>query len=269
MLVERYGNNQEEQRLRRLLERAFRENVPYDSFPEKEALRNFLLERQGNRCAYCERKINDKKRAAKEERPSARRKPTNKIEHFHPQSNSSMSVECENAAGCGDPLKASLELSNLLAVCAGQTEHQGATLKHCDTSKAGADICVSFKNPNVVRVDRPREPATGSLVVVARDGTVTPNPAYFPSEEQQQQAEAVISSTLNLNVGWLKDTRAALYAELTKLLAEIVRVQSKKHPNRGRPQLRAAFLKSKLLQLEKREYEYPSVYFSFCAHYSD
>lgn len=267
MFVDRNGDKQEEQRLRRLLERAIHEGVAYDDFLEKEALRNYLLERQGHRCAYCERKINDKKRTAKEERPGERRQPTNKIEHFHPQNNSFWSVECENATGCDDPLKASLELSNLLVVCAGQTEYQGKKLRHCDTNKEELDICVQFKNPNVVCVNGSREPARGSLVVVTRDGTVAPNPVFFPSEEQQQQAEEVLNSTLDLNAGWLKDTRAALYAELAKSLAKIVRIQSKKHRNKGKAQLRADILREKLLQLKKGQFEYPSVYLSFCAHY--
>ncbi|OFT28094.1 hypothetical protein HMPREF3170_10505 [Corynebacterium sp. HMSC08D02] len=268
MFIQRRQDNQEEQQLRAELQRALRQGLEFHDYPGKDKLRAFLLNRQGHRCAYCERRINDKRRTSKKSQADTRRAPTNKIEHFHPQSSVTASDECRAAAGCNELHESSLELTNLLAVCAGQTDFAGVVSRHCDTSKANTDICAQLKNPNTAEQRDPSAPELGSLVVVERDGTVRPNPAYFPGEEEMKAAQDVLNDVLNLNAIWLKEARAKLYALLTRGLVSAIKEQSRKHHNVSRRQLRQKIVRARLKTLETKAPEFPSVYLSFCVENS-
>ncbi|OIR46043.1 hypothetical protein [Corynebacterium sp. NML130628] len=263
MFVHRSQDSQEERRLRRLLQDSIRDGEDFATLSYKDELRAYLLERQGKRCAYCERQINNKQRSSKKEQADERRPPANKIEHFHPQSNVSGSAACVQAAGCADLAKAPLKLSNMLAVCSGQTKIAGAVGEHCDTSKANTDICRWMQNPNTARPADSKSPELGSLVVVDRDGTVHPNPVFLSSEEDLPQAQEVLDDVLNLNSKLLKRQRAGLYAELVKRRATVEK-QSKKHRGASLVQLRRKFVEGRLRKLEQDSVEYPSVYYSFC-----
>lgn len=210
MFVRRSQNSQEEHRLRLLLQDSIRNGERFSTLTYKDRLRCFLLERQGNRCAYCERKINNKLRSSKKEQTDEWRSPANKIEHFHPQSQVCDSAACVEAVGCGDLTQAPLELSNMLAVCSGQTKVAGVVGEHCDTSKANTDICRQMRNPNAARPVDSKSPELGSLVVVDPDGTVHPNPFFLSSEEDLPPAQEVLDDVLNLNSKLLKQQRAKL-----------------------------------------------------------
>lgn len=264
MFVHRSQDSQEERRLRRLLQDSIRDGEDFDNLSYKDELRAFLLERQGKRCAYCERTINNKQRSSKKEQADERRSPANKIEHFHPQSNVSGSAACVQAAGCADLAKAPLELSNMLTVCSGQSKIAGAVGEHCDTSKDNTDICKWMRNPNTVHLRDFAVPELGSLVVVEKDGTVRPNPAYFSGEEEREVAQGVLNDVLNLNAIWLKQSRARLYSLLAQGLVASIKEQSRKHHNVSRPQLRKEIVRARLSSLEEKAPEFPSVYLSFC-----
>lgn len=97
-----------------------------------------------------------------------------------------------------------------------------------------------------------------------RDGTVRPNPAYFPGEEEMKAAQDVLNDVLNLNAVWLKGARAKLYALLTQRLVSAIKEQSRKHHNVSRRQLRQKIVRARLKTLEAKAPEFPSVYLSFC-----
>lgn len=264
MFIQRHQDNLEEQHLRAELQRAVRQKLEFNDYPGKEKLRVFLLNRQGYRCAYCERRINDKQRSSKKSQVDMRRAPTNKIEHFHPQSSTSTADDCRAAAGCNELRESSLELTKLLAVCSGQTDFEGAVSRHCDTSKANADICAQLRNPNTVNLRDFAVPELGSLVGVEKDGTVRPNPAYFSGEEEREVAQGVLNDVLNLNAIWLKQSRKKLYSLLAQGLVASINEQSRKHHNVSRRQLRKEIVKARLGTLEEKAPEFPSVYLSFC-----
>ena len=81
----------------------------WDGFPEKEALRDRLLQDQGGLCCYCMRRI---------------KQSNMKVEHYL-----SRSLHPEHA----------LSWSNLLAACTGN-EGQLKSLQTCDTAKGNADL---------------------------------------------------------------------------------------------------------------------------------
>ena len=121
-----------------------------------------------------------------------------------------------------------------------------------------------MKNPNTAEQRDPSAPELGSLVVVEKDGTVRPNPAYFPGEEEMKAAQDVLNDVLNLNTIWLKESRAKLYALLTQGLVSAIEEQSRKHHNVSRRQLRQKIVRARLSSLEEKAPEFPSVYLSFC-----
>lgn len=105
-----------------------------------------------------------------------------------------------------------------------------------------------MKNPNTADQRDPSVPELSSLVVVERDGTVRPNPAYFPGEEEMKAAQDVLNDVLNLNLNaiWLKEARAKLYALLTRGLVSAIKEQSRKHHNVSRRQLRQKIVRARL-----------------------
>ena len=86
----------------------------YDGYPEKDDVRNQLLDEQGFLCAYCMRRID---------------KENMKIEHWYPEDRLTESEQ--------------LDYSNMLGVCRGHIDGTKGSDDTCDTHKGNALICVN------------------------------------------------------------------------------------------------------------------------------
>ncbi|QPK79189.1 hypothetical protein G7Y31_00145 [Corynebacterium lizhenjunii] len=232
----------------------------------KDQLREYLLLRQGSRCAYCEQKINNKQHSKKAGRVNRSSRQANKIEHFHPQSQDYSSDKCEKATGVGTWEQSPLALENMLAVCDGRIQ-EGGTEYCCDTKKASKDICSDFLNPNRFAVAPSSDQVVPrrSLVRVKRDGKLVPNKLYFTDEEQEERAQRVLDEVLNLNSTQLKDSRRKLLVALVKQSNEKVQRQAARKHGISRQELRKKLFNDAIAREEEESSALISVYYSYGA----
>ena len=153
------------------------QGATFETISSDPTVRRALWEQQGQRCAYCERKLRDPARADHRTR----------IEHFHPQSSSTWNSDCKRMSGTPSRAKAPTTWSNLLLCCDGN--EMAKTDFTCDKSKRNAEICGSFRNPKSWTGDR--------LVNIDRSGRARPVQG-LPAD-----AISVIDVDLNLNANHL------------------------------------------------------------------
>jgi len=154
---------------------------------EKQALQQFLWERQNGRCSYCETKLVQGK---------------TRIEHFHSRSLYSLDDECVSRLGSEPDPSVLFSLNNLMLCCDGREGQvpRGDTI--CDKHKEDAHICAELYNPATSPFP--------SLVHVSRSGRVMP--AHYPSSVWT--AQEVLDAVLNLNDSALERRRNDLYIAL-------------------------------------------------------
>lgn len=219
------------------------QGVRFDDLPKdtRKELRKYLLQKQGNRCAYCERSI-------------GLSKPT-RIEHFHPRSLQEVFEDpCKRELRTKREVPVEYFLNNLLICCNG---HEGEIVPRdggsktltCDVSKGQQHICDSFHNPATS--------SHPSLVRVERNGTLTP--VHFPATEVD--AQKVIDETLNLNTEYLVEIRRKGYVELLKAATKKARVPA----NRQRKSRDVWQELAERLREKSHRAEYPSLYLSVAA----
>ena len=164
------------------------------------SVRLALFNAQNGRCAYCEKRIRLTARGAAEAR----------IEHFHPQSNSDLTSDCEKASNATTGDLARISWMNLLLCCLGN----GADGATCDRKKASTDICSEFTSPKLAA------PSTQSLVDVAADGRVAPRPPD-PSGARQ----AILDDVFGLNDSELVRTRTTVRNARLRYMADRKRMR--------------------------------------------
>ena len=136
-------------------------------------VRQVLAAEQDFRCAYCERRL------------SLDGAHGTRIEHFHPQSGTAMTQNCQSQSAATTPADAQVEWKNLLLCCDGTASDGDST---CDVRKSSTDVCDALRNPK-------RAPhSVATLVRVGIDGLVSPIAAIDAAS-----AEVHLNETLNLN----------------------------------------------------------------------
>lgn len=156
--------------------------VTYANLHSTAEVRAALWGEQRGLCAYCERSLG-------KQDPARHR---TKIEHFHPQNNTTGGPECTRNSGDSNLDTSPTSWTNMLLCCDGASGAAGVST--CDTSKHGTDICAEFRNPK----DWPGDQA---MLIVSRDGTVSAGPGL------PEGADEVINKVLNLNANHLLKLR--------------------------------------------------------------
>lgn len=162
----------------------------YSELSSDPAVRRALWKEQGHRCAYCERRLRNPERSDH----------GTKIEHFHPQSSSLWTSDCQRNVGASNSDLASVSWGNLLLCCDGG-EGSGRNFT-CDTAKASQEICASFRNPKNASVE--------FLVDIDNSGRAS-SVAGLP-----QGSYEVVETVLNLNADHLVAARRRVILELKK-----------------------------------------------------
>lgn len=190
------------------------------------AIRRALWDEQQGRCAYCERVLRD---------PS-RPDHLTRIEHFHPQSESSWGSDCGQCTGAEGRADAPTKWTNLLLCCDG-SETAGYDFT-CDKSKADRHVCTEFRNPKGWYSDL--------LVCIERSGKAVPA-AGLPSG-----ADSVIDTVLNLNANHLVDVRRRIIATRAREIRQL------KARSQGLTDSQRTTIATRL-RVEAETAEYPSV----------
>lgn len=193
----------------------------YGSFRMVDEVKILLAKAQGNRCAYCERRV----RVSNESNV--------KLEHFHPRNHPDLASDetlpdaCRRESGSSTQSESQLAWANWLLVCCGsyasdKGRRTGFEYRTCDTLKAEKDICHFIANPGREDLHTPTQ------LRVSNDGTAT----YYTNNSD---AETIINDVLNLNHETLKRARRLRYSSLQSALTDARHDFKTKHRNSAVP----------------------------------